>query len=276
MSKFSTPDYDQACESFRAFLKTINQLRNPNGGCPWDLKQSIASLRPYMLEEAYEAVEAMSRGERDDIVEELGDVLLQVVLNAQVGCELHDFEIKDVIDAINNKIWERHPHVFSGLEGIDTEEKVKENWQKLKEQSKGVSIDPFKDAKDMGKNYPAVQQSHKIGKISAKVQFDWPDLASVFSQFESEVKELAIELNAKKIDKAAATEEVGDVFFSLVQVCRHMGIDPELTIFDANQKFLGRFDKMMALAERRGVDFSKLSLDEKEKLWQDIKSYTQA
>ena len=269
--KFSSPDYQEAARKFADFVQTINRLRHPETGCPWDIKQTMLTLRKYMLEEAYEACEAMTRGNRQDVIEELGDVLLQVVLNAQVGSETQSFDINDVIDSINSKIIERHPHVFAGRTDIDTEEKVKENWKKIKDQTKGVPNDLYAEAKNMGKNYPASLQTIKIGQIAKDVQFDWKNVHEVFEQFKSEVVELSAELKAKEIDRKKTAEEMGDVFFSLIQVCRHLGLDPEVTMFAANLKFFDRWTKMQKIADKRGVNLEKLPLAEKEKLWQEIK-----
>lgn len=266
---------DEAKEEFGKFLETVARLRDKNNGCPWDVKQTIKSLRSFMLEEAYEAAEAMGEDDMDHVAEELGDVLLQVVLNSQVAFEENKFTIKEVISSVNEKMISRHPHVFdhdSKLMDINTPEDVKKQWDELKEKSTTDTSSLLPYTKKMKRErHPASSHAFKIGKVAAKANFDWSSKEEVFRKLESEIKEVAVELkienNLEKI-----TDELGDVYFSLAQVCRHLGLDPELVAMQGNQKFLKRFEKLEKdFVDKKEDDFKNVHVSDKEKVWIKIK-----
>jgi MazG family protein len=266
------PDSEQAKAAFARFCATIAALRNPEGGCPWDLQQDHVSLRRFMIEEAYEAAEAMAAGDPAALRDELGDVLLQVVLNAQVAKDQGSFDVVDVIDGVNEKMLRRHPHVF-GDEKARAAGHVQGNWEAIKAAEKSASGKPraggyFAEAAD---KQPASLQALKIGKLAAKIRFDWDDVHEVFGQVKSEVDELAVELAAATVDKDTVAEEIGDVFFSLAQLCRHLELDPELVAFDANRKFLRRFAALEAVAKERGVNVERAPRQTLEELWVEVK-----
>jgi ATP diphosphatase len=254
-------------DAFLGFVKTIAALRHPKTGCPWDLEQDHKTLRRYMIEEAYEAADAMASGDDADIKDELGDVLLQVVLNAQIAQDHKTFNLESVIKGIDDKMRRRHPHVFGDVNAESSKE-VLRNWDGIKAAEKAAA-----GKKDHGifaeahNKQPATTQALKIGKLAAKIKFDWDDLNEVFGQLRSEVDELQAEVKKKPVDAAKLAEEIGDVYFSLAQVCRHAGLDPETVSFDANRKFLKRFERLEAIAKKRGVDVKNAPRATLEELW---------
>lgn len=270
------PDLEAAKTAFAQFCATVAKLRDPDGGCPWDLKQDHVTLRRFMIEEAYEAAEAMIGTDASAIREELGDVLLQVVLNSQIAHDHGKFSIVDVVDAINAKMRRRHPHVF----GSDAEKQahqnltsdgVRSNWEVIKASEKAAGgATPrgyFADAEGKG---PATLQAQKIGKIAAKIRFDWDTPKEVFDQVRSEVDEVGHEM-AHGNDREKLAEEIGDLYFSLAQLCRHLDLDPEVVSIDANRKFMRRFAALEGIAKGRGQDVTKASREELEQLWRDVK-----
>lgn len=272
----SIPDVSTACEAFGHFVQTIARLREPKKGCPWDLEQTHESLRPYMIEEAYEAAEVMShlskKGSRA-LCEELGDVLLQVVLHAQVALDQGDFSIVDVINSIDRKIIHRHPHVFSpkdALRDISSACEVKDQWDELKKQEKKkqdkVEAGIFDKAKT--KVTPASIQALQIGKIAHAIKFDWSEPTEVFCQLLSEIDELMVEFSRKdRLDRKKVSKEIGDVYFTLAQLCRHLKLDPEIVALDGNRKFLRRFSNLEKIARKRKIDLTQAPMPVMEKLW---------
>jgi MazG family protein len=271
------PNTAAAAQAFAEFCQTIAALRDPSSGCPWDLQQNHASLRRYMVEEAYEAVEVMGEGKPTELCEELGDVLLQVVLNAQVALDEQSFSIVDVIKGINSKMRRRHPHVFApGAEGGATVQSVHAKWDQIKAAEKAASSKATTKASEglfaaaKGKQ-PAMAQAVTIGKIAAKIRFDWDNTAEVWRQVCSEVDELAVELEHPQPDGLKVAEELGDLYFSLAQLSRHLGLDPEIVSLDANRKFLRRFAALEIIASGQGIDLAKASREQLEALWQAVK-----
>lgn len=261
----------EAGRIFAEFVKTVATLRNPVRGCPWDLEQDHKSLRRYMLEEAYEAAEAMFGTDEAHLLEELGDVLLQVVLNAQLACDKNKGDIRDVVTSINSKMLRRHPHVFGELagQGIDQAE-IKSNWEKIKAKEKVIKQHKAGYFADCVKVIPALTQSCKIGKRAHTIHFDWDSAADVLKQCQSELQE--VEQEMAEADKDRLYDELGDVFFSLAQLSRHLGVDPEVAAQQGNAKFLRRFAAMEEICRVREQDVTKLTRDELEALWQEAKS----
>ena len=279
---------EQAVNAFGEFIQTVAMLRHPQAGCPWDLKQDHQSLRRFMIEEAYEASDAMDTENTALLVEELGDVLLQVVLNAQVGVDRGEFSIVDVIERINKKMVFRHPHVFAGCDPLavspiqePTEQEEKGHWRqwehlKAVEKKRGavggqVRSILFSEAYGM---FPATIQAAKIGRLAERIDFDWKNPTEVLAQLKSELLELQQELQADNADERQKSirEELGDVFFTLAQLCRHLGHDPEVVAADGNRKFLNRFKVVEEIAEQKGIDLKKAGMEEKEALWQEAKA----
>lgn len=263
----------EAGKRFADFVETIARLRHPKTGCPWDLKQTHESLRRYMLEEAYEASEAMGSGDERHMAEELGDVLLQVVLNAQLGDDHGRWSIEDVIEGIDSKMKRRHPHVFDADNvKAGSAEEVLQQWSAIKAKEKGAAKRLFDEEKSV---FPSLQQAYRIGEKAEKIAFDWDNVADVFAQLESEMAELKAEMVKRPREPAALRAELGDVFFTLAQLCRHLGLDPETVAQDGNRKFLKRFAQVEDLAQARGLDLVKASTAEKERLWQEAKRLQQ-
>lgn len=265
-----SPDLRQVAVAFESFVKTIASLRDPKDGCPWDLEQDHKSLRPFMIEEAYEAAEAMAAGDTPEIQGELGDVLLQVVLNAQVALDKGTFSLVDVIKGIDEKMRRRHPHIF-GEGDAKTSAEVRAAWETIKATEKAAKKEAqgaFHGAERVG---PASLQAQKIGKIAKKIRFDWDDPIEVFAQVRSEVDEVEAELRKPTRSPDKLAEEIGDVYFSLAQLCRHLDLDPELVALDANRKFLKRFARLEALAQKAGKTVPESTRAELEALWQAVK-----
>ena len=268
-------DLDAAAGAFRGFAATIAQLRDPSKGCPWDLKQDHLTLRRYMIEEAYEAVEAMSAADPKALTEELGDVLLQVVLNAQVAQDGGAFSLIDVIQSIDGKMRRRHPHVFdpavAGSPAAPTSAAaVRQSWETIKAAEKAATPPDRGFFADLSREQPASHQAVSIGKRAAKIAFDWASPLDVLAQVRAELDELEVEIKAKKT--AAASAELGDVYFSLAQLARHLGVDPEVTALDANRKFLRRFRAVEALAKARGLAVTAATNAQLEELWRAAKA----
>ncbi len=260
----------EAGELFAHFIKTVARLRHPKSGCPWDLAQDHKSLRRYMLEEAYEASSAMLGDDPLHLLEELGDVLLQVVLNAQVSKDLSTGDIRKVIELINAKMIRRHPHVFSDSlpETISVAE-IKSTWERIKLLEKEANGRKQRLFEDVTKVNPALSQAYKIGKKSAEINFDWANLNLVWEHFKSEVEELEHEIQA--LDREKVREELGDVFFTLAQVSRHLDIEPEAAAQEGNDKFLRRFAMIEDILRGKGLEVNQISAVELEKLWSGVK-----
>jgi MazG family protein len=268
------PDLAAVTAAFADFCRTVAALRDKAGGCPWDLEQDHRTLRRYMLEEAYEACDAMGGDDSKAICDELGDVLLQVVLNAQIAHDDGRFSIADVARGIDAKMRRRHPHVF-GTEDEKarrSRDAIRTKWDQVKaaERGRDAAAPAGFFAEATGK-HPASQQALKIGKLAAKIRFDWDDAQEVFAQVRSEIDEVAAELSRPAREEAKLAEEIGDVYFSLAQLCRHLSLEPETLALDANQKFLRRFAALESTAARDGIDIQKASRATLEELWVRVK-----
>ncbi len=249
--------------SFQQLIDIVKKLRGPNG-CPWDKVQTHQTLTPFAIEEALELEQAIQNGDIENIKEELGDLLFQTILHAQIASDNSQFAIDDVIELLNEKMIRRHPHVFADTPVKDQFEVLK-NWESIKadekKNSKAKSQTPF----DIPMTFPALLRAQKIGKKTEKLDFDWSHAHEVMAQVEeelAELKEALKENNPKNIE-----EEMGDLLFSCAQLSRHLHLDAEKTLRQANSKFIHRFEKMMD----KNKDFLKLNRQEKEKLWDLIK-----
>jgi tetrapyrrole methylase family protein/MazG family protein len=242
------------------------RLRAPDG-CPWDRKQTHLSLRPYLLEEAYETVDAIESGTPADLAEELGDLLLQVILHAQFAAEAGSFDLTDVYRSIAAKIVRRHPHVFAGVE-VDGERQVLSNWETIKADERaerGKAADGAFGG--VARALPALPASREIQERASSLGWDWEAIDGVWEKVAEELDEL----------RAAATDEdrlheLGDVLFALVNLSRWMSVDPEEALRAANQRWVGRYRRVEALASERGIDLAALTLAEKDELWDEVKA----
>ncbi len=273
--------------TFESFLHIVEALRGPDG-CPWDKEQTHRSLTPYAIEEAHELAEAIEGGSETEMVGELGDLLLQVVLHAEIGRQENRFDIHDVIEAIGNKMVRRHPHVFGDTTVSGTAEVLK-NWQQIKAEEKQTEASgnkhdktPYKKSNDSANtqfqtrfeipiHLSALTRSQKIGSKTKAHRFDWPDWKGVLAKVEEELQELrgAIDNN----DKGHQEAELGDLLFSLAQLARHLDIEPEQALRTTNRRFEQRFFTMKSLASAEGRDFDSLTEADLEQLWQQAKKH---
>ncbi|HZW49537.1 MAG TPA: nucleoside triphosphate pyrophosphohydrolase [Bacillota bacterium] len=248
-------------------LQIMLRLRGENG-CPWDREQTHDTLRPYAIEEAYEVAEAVQNRNISDLVDELGDLLLQVVFHATIGKEEGTFDIDDVIQAICSKMERRHPHVFGDLH-VENSAEVLINWEAIKKLERKNK--PQTTALDgIPKDLPALMASGKLQNKAAKAGFDWRDIDDVWAKITEETME--VKQAVTQNDKAAVTEEVGDFLFAAVKMARFLDVEPETALLQANLKFSRRFQQMEQLARAQGKAFTSLTLAEQEDLWRQVKA----
>ena len=246
-------------------LEGIVRILRAPGGCPWDAEQTHASIRRNFLEEAYEAVEAIDEQSPDHLKEELGDVLLQVMLHARMEQEAGRFDLDDVADGICKKLIFRHPHVFGDVEVSGTSE-VLTNWEELKRKEKGQATNT--DALDaVARSLPALWRAEKVQKKAKKAGFDWPDVSGALDKLSEELSEL----KGAVADGTNVEEELGDLLFSAVNAARFLDIDPEVALGKATDKFIDRFRKVEAQAAALGNPMESMSLAELDKLWERAK-----
>ncbi len=251
---------------FSSLVALMKDLRGPEG-CPWDKEQTHETLAPYAIEETFEMVEALNSNNDQDFCEELGDVLFQVVLHAQLAKERKAFNIEDVIRSISEKLVRRHPHVFSQL-GQISKEAVLENWDIIKaEEKKGKPKPLFKFPKGL----PATQAAQKIGDKTQKLNFDWSKPLDVLAHLKSEITELENEIKNQSLNVAAIEHEVGDVLFTTVQLARHLNVDAESALRKTNLRFINRFNAMLDQCGKDLNQWLSLSADQKENLWKKVK-----
>ncbi len=248
-------------DKFDTLVRIIARLRAPDG-CPWDRKQTHASLRENLLSECYEVLAALDDGDACRLGEELGDLLLQVVLHAQIASEAGEFEIGDVIRGINTKLIHRHPHVFGSRRVTDADEVIR-NWEALKEEERGEGASLLDG---VPQHMPALAYSHEVQKRVARVGFDWGDIDGVIDKLAEEVAELK-----QAESEEQRTAEFGDLLFTLVNVARWLGIDAEAALREANRRFYRRFSRMERLCRQRGLNLRELSLAEQNALWEEAK-----
>jgi len=256
----------------------MRKLRDPNTGCPWDIKQDFTSIVPYTIEEAYEVADAIETGDFAELEKELGDLLFQVIFYSQLGEEEQRFDFDSVISAICEKLIRRHPHVFAD-DNLMTDEVIKANWEneKAKERQQrsdksreGLSIEKNEISilEDIPINLPALSQAAKIQKRCAHVGFDWHNIDDVFAKVAEEVQEVKDELHT---DPVALAEELGDLMFAVVNLCRHANQDPELLLRQANRKFTKRFQRVEEKVKKSPQAFNQHNLSQLEQYWQEVK-----
>jgi len=258
-------------ELFEGLVAIQARLRAP-GGCPWDREQSHQTLRTYLIEEAYEVLDAIENGNPQDLAEELGDLLLQVLFHADLAREAATFDISDVITGIRNKMVRRHPHVFGNVKA-ETAGEVLKNWAQLKAKEKQAapakkpsSHDHVPSALDgVPRNIPALLEAYQLTRRAAQVGFDWEQVEGIFEKLQEEITELHAALEIS--DRRAAEEEVGDLLLSVVNLARFLGLDPEVTLKHSNLKFKKRFREMESSASSSGQHLSELSKERLEQLW---------
>lgn len=259
-------------------LRVMARLRDPETGCPWDRDQTFRSIAPYTIEEAYEVADAIERADMDALKDELGDLLLQVVYHAQMASEQNDFNFSDVVSGITAKMIRRHPHVFADPTRRDAF--LRDNlWERIKDEEKAEKAGegPRSQLDDVPVTLPALTRAIKLQKRAARVGFDWPNLAPVWAKAEEEIAELKVALAERNDDRvsgasAKVAEEYGDLLFVMANIARHLRIDPEAALRDANAKFVRRFQSIEQALEREGRRPEDATLDEMDRLWNAAKA----
>ncbi len=248
-------------------LEIMAQLRNPQGGCPWDLEQDFASVAPYTVEEAYEVADAIAREDMPSLRDELGDLLFQVVFHAQMAAEAGEFDFDEVTLGICNKMLRRHPHVF-GNEAERARGAVPGSWEHIKASERDISSDTS-ILEGIALSLPALKRAEKLGKRAAGSGFDWPDIQGVRDKVDEELAELDEASQEQNADRTG--EELGDLLFALVNLARHLKIDPEQALARANRKFERRFRLMEADVSDSGASLGDFDIAALEEKWQAAK-----
>ncbi|MDE1158730.1 MAG: nucleoside triphosphate pyrophosphohydrolase [Neorhizobium sp.] len=273
-----------ASKDISRLIEIMVALRTPGTGCPWDLEQTFETIKPYTIEEAYEVADAIERNDMDDLCEELGDLLLQVVFHARIAEEKGEFAFGDVVEAVTRKMIRRHPHVFppeGAGSNADTPERVKTQWDAIKQEEKreraerrarrGVTEDAkagYLGAVDRA--LPALTEALKLQERAAKVGFDWSEAAPILDKVEEEIGEFREALSIGRPEKVA--DELGDLIFALVNIGRHVGAEPEMALRGTNTKFRRRFRHIETEVEKSGEELQTVSLERMEALWQAAKA----
>ena len=245
----------------------MRDLRDPQGGCPWDVEQDFASIAPYTIEEAYEVADAIERENMSDLRDELGDLLFQVVLHARMAEEGGHFDFEDVAGGIANKMLRRHPHVF-GSEEERADGKKDGSWEQIKEMERSKSGDDSA-LSGVTKALPALKRAEKLGKRASRVGFDWPDRRGVRDKIHEELDELERAVGSR--NQEHVEEEFGDLLFAVVNLARHLDIDPEKALTGANYKFERRFRDMEGTIGESGKRFRDFKLETLETFWRKAK-----
>ncbi len=253
-------------ELFESLVEIIATLRGENG-CPWDREQTHSSLKSTLIEETYETVEAIDSGDPDKLKEELGDLLLNIMLQAQIAAESQDFDIYDVIETLTEKLIRRHPHVFADVQADNAEDVVK-NWEAIKRQEAG-----YEDRKSVldgiPNALPSLLRGQKIQKRAARVGFDWNDISDVIAKVDEELEEVKESLNNN--DPKAVEMEIGDLLFAVVNLCRFVDLQAEETLRKSNRKFINRFKRMETELEKQGKTIDDQTLAELDEIWEQVK-----
>lgn len=274
----------QAGEAFEKLVDVMRTLRSPQG-CPWDREQTFESLTHFVLEEAHEVVDAIERGDMDDLREEIGDHIFEGVFLAQVAADRGLFTVDDSLRTVAEKLVRRHPHVFQedgrvhdaeSLQRAPSAEAALARWNSLKAQERADASDRVTTLRTVPKGLPSLLRAYKIGKRVAGVGFDWPTTKEVVGKIEEEVAELRETLEQEPSNAARAEEEMGDLLFAIASLSRKLGIEPETALRKANEKFTSRFNQMEENFERSGRHLEGSTLEEMEAEWQRIKTINKA
>jgi len=255
--------------SFDELVQLMTTLRGANG-CPWDRKQSLGSLKPFIVEEAYEVVDAIDRDDRRGLAEELGDFLLQAVFVAEITREEGSFDIYDAITAIHDKLVRRHPHVFGDVVAKDAEQ-VLMNWEKLKNEERKAENKSVLDG--VPPSLPALLKASRLTEKAARVGFDWRRTADVFEKLEEEIRELRAAVDGG--DEGMIQDEIGDLLFTIANIARKLDVNAEEALQAANRKFIRRFTSMERNVRERGRNLDQLTLQQMDQLWNEAKAAEQ-
>lgn len=266
---------------FEDLVELQIRLLAPNG-CPWDLEQTHESLRTYLIEEAYEVLDALESGDSDKFAEELGDLLLQIIFHSQLASQAGRFNVGDVIERVHTKMVRRHPHVF-GTDKADSAAQVLKNWEQLKAEerrqeraARGLSAAETSDDKSASllsgipRTLPAVMEAYQLTRRASRVGFDWPNISGVLEKLREEIRELELEIANGNADKIES--EAGDLLFSVANVVRFLKLDPEIALKKANRKFIDRFRDMESEAASSGKKLADLNATELDALWNNAKA----
>ncbi|MDP9838067.1 ATP diphosphatase [Neorhizobium huautlense] len=270
----------EASQDISRLIEIMAALRNPETGCPWDIVQTYETIKPYTIEEAYEVADAIERRDMDDLCDELGDLLLQVVFHSRIAEEAGDFAFGDVVEAVTKKMIRRHPHVFARSDA-DTPDAVKLQWDAIKKQEKldraerraaRGNTEDFKTGHLGGiqRSQPALTEALKLQEQAARVGFDWSEAAPILDKIEEEIGELREALKAGKPE--AVADELGDLIFALVNIGRHVNTDPENALRGTNTKFRRRFNHIETSLHASGETLEAATLERMEDLWQAAKA----
>ncbi|MCB1475369.1 MAG: nucleoside triphosphate pyrophosphohydrolase [Rhodobiaceae bacterium] len=264
----------QPSRDIQRLIEIMAALRDPQTGCPWVVAQDFSTIAPYAIEEAHEVADAISRGDMEDLTDELGDLLLQVVFHAQMATERGAFDFGDVVEAITTKMIRRHPHVFADV-AADSPDAVKRNWEEIKQAEKaarGRAEKPVSRLDEVAASLPALTRSVKLQKQAAKIGFDWPSSKAVLDKIREETDELA-EATQARASRDELRSELGDLLFAVTNLCRHLDISPEQAMIEANAKFSRRFATVERRYDQRMDDGDGApDIDEMESWWQAAKA----
>jgi len=258
---------DIQAASIDTLLSIMARLRDPDGGCPWDLAQDFRTVAPYTLEEAYEVVDAIDANDPAALQEELGDLLFQVVFHAQMASEAGWFGFDQVVEGICDKLTRRHPHVFADAVVADVQAQSRE-WERHKRREKGEDHGILAG---VASGLPALMRAEKLQRKAAHAGFDWPDSSGVFAKVEEELREVREEMQGT-VDRDALLDECGDLLFAVVNLLRHAGIEPESALRHGNSKFVRRFEQVEVFCSQAGVALSSADLETLERFWEQAKA----
>jgi MazG family protein len=259
-----------ARRSFEDLVKLMTTLRGPDG-CPWDRKQTLPDLKPYVIEEAYEVVDAIDRDDRAALLEEVGDLLLEAVFIAEITREEGTFDVYDSITAIHDKLVRRHPHVFADAKADDAEQ-VLVNWEKLKSDERKAENKSVLSG--VPRSIPALLKASRLTEKAARVGFDWRRTEDVFDKLDEEIAELREAVASGEASKIE--DEIGDLLFTIANIARKVSANPEEALQSTNRKFMRRFESMEKQVHERGQNLDQLELEEMDKLWDEAKAAERA
>lgn len=251
-------------KSFSNLIDTIKKLRDPNGGCPWDLKQDIKSLAPSLLEECCECIDGASNNDLTNVKEELGDIIFTATLMTYIIEQNKNGSVDEIINTVNEKMIRRHPHVFADREGIETSEAVLEQWEQIKTKVEGRKRETL--LAKIPSSLPAMEKSWEIQKKVAKVGFDWEEVQDIFHKITEETEEVKEEIKTGDSDKME--EEIGDLLFSVINLARFLKINPTVALSRTNNKFVKRFSYVESEMIKNGKEMSKEQFSEMDRLWE--------
>lgn len=261
-------------DGINKLIEIMAMLRDPEHGCPWDLKQTFKSIVPYTIEEAYEVADAIEKQDFAEVKKELGDLLFQVVFYGQLGTEQQMFGVSQIADSMSEKLINRHPHVFSDR-SFENDDEINANWEKTKADER-TATDPENNSAldDIPIALPALSRAYKIQKRASSVGFDWPDVNGAIDKVFEEIEEVQHEIKQGTVDKGKLADELGDLYFALTNVTRHLGFKPEDVVRLANNKFDRRFRDVERQSKVADKDMSKMSLEELDNMWELAKRNT--